>query len=33
MGNSFKWESSWDKALQRAKVENKSILLDFYNPG
>lgn len=27
------WESSYDKALERARKENKPILLDFFKEG
>jgi len=27
-----KWESSMDAALLKARVENKPVLLDFFNP-
>lgn len=33
MGNSIVWEANMDVALNRAKAENKHILLDFFNPG
>jgi hypothetical protein len=33
MENKIIWETDMDKALSRAKSENKFILLDFYNPG
>jgi len=26
------WETKMEKALSRAKAENKHILLDFFNP-
>lgn len=33
MANAITWLTSMDKALAQAKAENKSILLDFFNPG
>ncbi len=33
MAESIHWESELDTALERAKNENKTILLDFFNPG
>jgi len=27
------WETAWEEALARARVMQKPILLDFYNPG
>lgn len=27
------WETDMQKALSRAKRENKNVFLDFYNPG
>ncbi len=27
------WETSWEKALERARQEGKLVLLDFFNPG
>lgn len=32
MAKTFQWEDSMEKALARAKRENKPILLDFFNP-
>lgn len=32
MANKIEWENSLDKAIARAKSENKQILLDFFNP-
>ena len=33
MGKNIKWVTEMDTALFNAKKENKSILLDFFNPG
>jgi hypothetical protein len=33
MARAIEWETGMDKALARAKAENKEILLDFFNPG
>ncbi len=33
MAKTIAWETSMDRALERAKSENKPILLDFFNPG
>jgi hypothetical protein len=33
MAENIKWETGLDTALQRARVENKFILLSFFNPG
>jgi len=33
MENKIIWETDMNKALSRAKSENKLILLDFHNPG
>ncbi len=33
MAGKIEWETSMDKALSRAKVEGKHVLLDFFNPG
>jgi hypothetical protein len=33
MAENIKWETDMDAALARARVENKVILLDFFNPG
>jgi hypothetical protein len=33
MAENIKWETDMDAALARAQVENKVILLDFFNPG
>ncbi len=30
---SILWETSWERALQRARQEKKPVLLDFFNPG
>jgi hypothetical protein len=32
MENKFEWENSLEKAIARAKGENRQILLDFFNP-
>ena len=29
----IQWEISLEAALNRAKAENKPVLLDFFNPG
>jgi hypothetical protein len=33
MATSVQWESDLQKALAKAKAENKPVLLDFFNPG
>ncbi len=33
MAENIKWETDLDSALQRARAENKFILLSFFNPG
>lgn len=33
MASGIAWETELDKALSRAKSEDKEVLLDFYNPG
>jgi hypothetical protein len=33
MAKAVQWETDMDKALSRAKAENKELLLDFFNPG
>ena len=33
MAVTIQWETELDKALSRAKSENKQVLLDFFNPG
>jgi hypothetical protein len=33
MAEKIIWEIDMQKALARAKSENKFVLLDFYNPG
>jgi len=33
MENKIKWETAMTAALDRARTENKNILLDFFNPG
>jgi uncharacterized protein YyaL (SSP411 family) len=33
MENPINWQTDMWMALQRAKEENKPILLDFFNPG
>ena len=33
MGDKIKWETEMAAALDRARTENKNILLDFFNPG
>ena len=33
MAGVIQWETDMDKALSRAKSENKPVLLDFFNPG
>lgn len=32
MANAVRWENNFESALQRAKQENKFIVLDFFNP-
>lgn len=32
MSKSIIWENNFEKALERAKNENKYIVLDFFNP-
>ncbi len=32
MTRQIQWETDWDRALERSRVENKLILLDFFNP-
>ena len=32
MAKTIEWETDFDKALARAKAENKEVLLDFFNP-
>jgi hypothetical protein len=32
MGGVINWESDMQKALSRAKAENRLVLLDFFNP-
>ena len=33
MEYTIKWETAMDRALARAKAENRPVLLDFFNPG
>jgi len=33
MAAKIEWESVFDKALERAKREGKSVFLDLFNPG
>lgn len=33
MTKRINWEIEIERALSRAKAENKNILLDFFNPG
>jgi hypothetical protein len=33
MAIKFEWETELEKALSRAKAENKCVVLDFFNPG
>jgi hypothetical protein len=33
MATEIQWEKDFDKALARAKTENKPVLMDFFNPG
>lgn len=33
MAGTVQWESDLQKALAKAKAENKPVLLDFFNPG
>jgi len=32
MAKQIQWETEFDRALSRAKAENKPVYLDFYNP-
>lgn len=29
----IRWETSLDRALEKARTESKVVLLDFFNPG
>jgi hypothetical protein len=33
MATTIAWETTMERALERAKSENKPIFLDFFNPG
>ncbi len=33
MLDAIRWESDWNLALSMAKVQEKFIMLDFFNPG
>lgn len=33
MAAKIQWETDLDKALARARKEDKTVLLDFFNPG
>jgi hypothetical protein len=33
VGEVIQWESDLSRALERAKAENKPVLMDFFNPG
>ena len=33
MQDNINWETEMDRALARARAENKLVLLDFFNPG
>jgi hypothetical protein len=33
MYQSIQWESDWDMALSMARVQQKHVLVDFFNPG
>jgi hypothetical protein len=33
MANTITWQSEMSKALTRAQAEQKTVLLDFFNPG
>ena len=33
MAIKFEWENDLEKALSRARTENKHVILDFFNPG
>lgn len=33
MSKSIRWESDLDMALAMARVQQKHVLLDFFNPG
>jgi len=32
MPQQIQWETEWDRALNRAQQENKTVLLFFHNP-
>jgi hypothetical protein len=32
MSNVLQWEKDFETALERAKKENKFVILDFFNP-
>jgi hypothetical protein len=33
MADSIQWETTMEAAMERAKSEDKAIMLDFFNPG
>jgi hypothetical protein len=33
MQNSIRWEQDFDTALSMAKVQEKLVMIDFFNPG
>jgi hypothetical protein len=33
MAENIKWETDMDAALARARVDNRAVLLDFFNSG
>jgi hypothetical protein len=33
MGKPIEWETDFNKTLNRAQAEKKTVLLDFFNPG
>ena len=33
MGNTIQWEIDYATALKKAQIDNKPILIDFFNPG
>jgi hypothetical protein len=33
VAKSIRWESDWDLALAEARVQEKHVMLDFFNPG
>ena len=33
MSSEIKWETSYEKTLERSESEGKPVFLDFFNPG